>query len=318
MSDDLTSKSWLTLNKTDIQAKINQGLLPHALLLFGSSLAGQEELGLWLSKKLVCQQPTQENACGQCKACRLVQANTHPDLQFIDNGEKTIGVDIVRKAGAFMQKTAHIGKTKVVLIHACENMTEAAANALLKTLEEPTKNSYLLLVCNDIDLLLPTIISRCSQIKVQPPVGHELAALINDNELINDFSNINQFAELTDSKVKQSYIEFNQLLLNWLQQTISSSELLTGFDSIHSLRWLSHCFNQLLRIQSGWQQALQGHALMSVANKYSNEQLWQCLALTQAANKQIKLLTQANKNFTIEALLVDIEDLLQQSNSDKG
>jgi len=310
----LQQKSWLGANKTEVLSKIEQGLLPHALLLLGSHLAGQEELGLWLSSLLLCQQQAlSAEACGHCKTCLLVKANTHPDLQVIDNAEKTIGVDLVRQAGSFLQKTAHIAKNKVVLVLSAENMTEAAANALLKTLEEPTDNSYLLLVCNEVEMLLPTIISRCNVLQIKPPTGDELAALVEDKSLINEFSNITELAELTDVNCQQQRQEIIEQLNLFLQSFDNGTELSHLVSSnFHGLRWLTNAFQQLFRIQSGWQDALAQHEMNTLANRYSNEQIWQCLTLINQATKQIKLLTQANKSFTIEALLVDIEQQLVQ------
>ncbi|KGJ92758.1 hypothetical protein [Thalassotalea sp. ND16A] len=310
----LQQKSWLDENKTEVLNKIEQGLLPHALLLLGSHLAGQEELGLWLSSLLLCEQQTlSAEPCGHCKTCLLVKANTHPDLQVIDNAEKTIGVDLVRQAGSFLQKTAHLAKNKVVLVLSAENMTEAAANALLKTLEEPTDNSYLLLVCNEVEMLLPTIISRCNVIQIKPPTGEQLAALVADKSLINQFSNITELAELTDDKTQQQRQEIIEQLNLFLQSFDNGNELSHLLSSnLNGLRWLTNAFQQLIRIQSGWQDALAQHEMNIMASRYSNEQLWQCLTLINQATKQIKLLTQANKTFTIEALLVDIEQQLLQ------
>ncbi|TRX56651.1 DNA polymerase III subunit delta' [Thalassomonas sp. M1454] len=313
MAHLISSKSWLDNNKVDLNAKINQSVLPHALLLKGYALAGQDELAVWLANKLLCTDKSEFDACGRCKSCLLLASKSHPDIQIIDNGDKTIGVDLVRQASQFFQKTAQLGQNKVVIIKSSEYMTEAAANALLKTLEEPTQNSFLLLTCNDADLLLPTIISRCSQIQIQPPVGQELADLVDDKSILHDFSNINQFAELTDDFTKQAYLEFNQQLILWLQNFADYSQLMTLFNNNNqSLRWLVDCFHQLIRMQSGWADALSSHPAKLLQDKYTTEQLWQCLHLAMQANKQIKLLTQANKNFTIEALLVDIEQQLQK------
>ncbi|WOH37971.1 hypothetical protein RI844_01680 [Thalassotalea fonticola] len=299
-------------NKLEITSKIEQGLLPHALLLLGSHLAGQEELGNWLTGLLLCEQAeTINEPCDQCKSCSLVKAQTHPDLVMIDNSEKTIGVELMRSAGAFLQKTAQLAKNKVVVVFSAENMTESAANALLKTLEEPTLNSYLILVCNDIEMLLPTIISRCSVVKISPPTGEELARLVNDQRLINEFSNLNELAELTDANCQEQRAEIIEQLLVFLQQFNNGNELVNLLASnIHGMRWLTNSFNQLVRIQSGWQDSLVSHEMNQLAGCYSNEQLWQCLNLLSQATKQIKLLTQANKSFTIEALLVDIEHVL--------
>ncbi|WNC70842.1 hypothetical protein RGQ13_11940 [Thalassotalea psychrophila] len=312
MAANLQDKSWLVNNKLEITSKIEQGLLPHAMLMLGSHLAGQAELGAWLSGLLLCERAeTVNEPCKQCKSCSLIKAQSHPDLVLIDNGEKTIGVELVRSAGAFLQKTAQLAKNKVVVILSAENMTESAANALLKTLEEPTSNSYLILVCNDIDMLLPTILSRCSVVKINPPTGEELASLVSDKSLINDFSNLNELAELTDVKCQEQRTEIIEQLIVFLQHFNNGNEFVNLLaSSIHGLRWLTNSFNQLIRIQSGWQDALIGHEMNQLANRYSLEQLWQCINLSNQATKQIKLLTQANKTFTIEALLVDIEHVL--------
>ncbi len=313
MIDNLQSKPWIEKNKSDIVNKLAQGVLPHALLLYGSHLSGQDELGQWLANTLLCEQSQNKHSfCGFCKSCKLVKAGSHPDLQIIDNGEKHIGVDLIRQASGFLQKTAQIAQTKVVLVASVELLTEAAANALLKTLEEPTNNSYLLLLCNDVDLLLPTILSRCSQVKLQAPTGKELAQLVDDPALVTPFSNINQFAELTDADLKQGYVEFLQALRQWLTDFNQDDELLQLLtQQAHAMRWFADGVTQLIRMQSGWQAQLQHHPLFGLHNNFNAEQFNTAMQLIYKANKQIKTLTQANKTFTIEALLVDIEQVLQ-------
>lgn len=313
MNFDLQAKPWIDVNKTEILKNLGQGILPHAMLLYGSHLSGQDELGEWLANTLLCDQLQAEHGfCGFCKSCKLVKAGSHPDLQVIDNGDKHIGVDLIREASSFLQKTAQIAKSKVVLVASVELLTEAAANALLKTLEEPTDNSYLVLACNDIDLLLPTILSRCSQVKLQAPTGDRLAQLVNEPGLVTPFSNINHFAELTDPELKQAYIEFGQYLHNYLTNQSQETELLEALThQSHALRWLSDGVSQLLRMKSGWAEQLTEHRLYGLHEKFSLEQLNAVLKLIIHANKQLKTLTQANKTFTIEALLVDIEQVLQ-------
>ncbi|WP_068545233.1 DNA polymerase III subunit delta' [Thalassotalea crassostreae] len=309
---NLAEKPWLVDSKQEIDSKIEQGLLPHALLLLGSYLAGQDELGDWLSKLLLCEQNTQQHSCGQCKSCLLVSSNSHPDLFVIDTQEKNIGVDVVREAGGFLQKTAQLSGAKVVVIRSAENMTESAANALLKTLEEPTDNSFLLLVCNNQELLLPTIISRSSVLNIQPPTGKELAEMVQSADSINDFSNIHHFAELTNSEVREQFDDFNQQLSQFLlsfDNQLTFAKVLV--ENIHAMRWLAQSFVHLIRIQADWGESLQTMPQFKFAQNFNGEQLWQCQMLINAANKQLKLLTQANKGFTIESLLFDIEQVLQ-------
>lgn len=307
----LAQKTWLESNKVDLRLQLSLNKLPHGLLMIGSHGAGQQELSKWLADALLCQhQSNQENPCGNCKSCSLLQAMSHPDFQHIDNGDKTIGVELIRKASEFLQKTAQLGHNKVVLINACENMTESAANALLKTLEEPSNNSYLILACNDTNLLLPTIVSRCSQILVRPPVGENLAELVADKTLLNDFSNISQFAELADPEITQQYIDFNQSLLNWLLDCTDDNGLIEVLSkNLHGFRWFSQCFNQFIRIKSTWLET-NDELTKQVIARYSTETFWSCQSKINQTSKQLKTLTQVNKSFVIEALLVDLEHIL--------
>ncbi|WP_371372423.1 AAA family ATPase [Thalassotalea aquiviva] len=314
MADLLNNKHWLSHNQAPLHQHLCQQSLAHGLLIYGSAQAGQQELALWLGKKLLCEVGDQQlDPCEQCKSCLLVHAGTHPDLFNIAQEGKSIGVESIRKASEFIEKTAQLSEVKVVVINECEQMTEAAANALLKTLEEPTANSYLLLTCNEIELLLPTILSRCAQIKIHSPSVKDLAKLPHSAQVMDDFTNISQFPELTDRKLQQQYIEFNQLLVQWLLNFQQSEPLLDALNQHeHTLRWLSKALQNLIRLNSGWGESLQQSPVSKLVNVYHSNQLWYCLQLVNQTNKLIKTLPQTNKSFTFEALLVDIEHTLKQ------
>ena len=133
-------------------------------MITGIAGAGKLALAQWLRRLINCQQPVGKNnqilqVCDQCKTCLLMQSNTLPDHLNLQAEKNSLGVDEVRQANGFLQKTAQLGMYKTVLIDHAEMMTPAAANALLKTLEEPTDYSVIVLVTDDIDSLLPTIIS---------------------------------------------------------------------------------------------------------------------------------------------------------------
>ncbi|MFQ3249704.1 AAA family ATPase [Glaciecola sp.] len=109
------------------------------------------------------------NACGTCKSCLLIDAGSHPDLHIITTEKSQIGVDAIRQAISKVSQTAQLSGNKVVIIPQIESMSESASNALLKTLEEPTSNTYLLMTTNELQRLLPTILSRCEKITVPTP-----------------------------------------------------------------------------------------------------------------------------------------------------
>ncbi|NQD96667.1 DNA polymerase III subunit delta', partial [Pseudomonas sp. CrR25] len=139
----------------------------HAYLLLGPAGIGKRALAERLMARLLCQHPAGLEACGQCKACHLLAAGSHPDSFELKPAEdkKSVGVDDVRELIGFVNKTAQLGGRKVVLVAEppAEDMTLAASNALLKSLEEPSGDTVLLLVSHQPSRLLPTIKSRCVQ-----------------------------------------------------------------------------------------------------------------------------------------------------------
>lgn len=137
----------------------------HAYLLHGPAGIGKRALAERLMASLLCQHPGPSNACGECKSCLLLKAGSHPDNYVLEpeEADKAIKVDQVRDLVSFIVQTAQLGGRKVVLIEPVESMNINAANALLKSLEEPSGDTVLLLVSHQPSRLLPTIKSRCVQ-----------------------------------------------------------------------------------------------------------------------------------------------------------
>ena len=137
----------------------------HAYLLHGPAGIGKRALAERLMASLLCKQPEGLEACGHCKSCSLLAAGSHPDNYILEpeEADKAIKVDQVRDLVSFVVQTAQLGGRKVVLVEPVESMNINAANALLKSLEEPSGNTILLLVSHQSSRLLPTIRSRCVQ-----------------------------------------------------------------------------------------------------------------------------------------------------------
>lgn len=143
----------------------NRSQHAHAYLLHGPAGIGKRALAENLVHLLLCQRPEGGKACGQCKACQLLAAGTHPDYFLLEpeEPEKPIRVDQVRELVGFVVQTAQLGGRKVLLLEPAEAMNLNAANALLKSLEEPSGDTVLLLISHQPSRLLPTIKSRCVQ-----------------------------------------------------------------------------------------------------------------------------------------------------------
>jgi len=156
------------------------GRLPHALLVTGPAGVGKHRLVAALSRSLLCARPNAGGlACGQCRECELLAAGTHPDYLEIgpdpESKSDEIRVDAIRRLAASAALTAHRGGHKVVVLEPAQNMNLSAANSLLKTLEEPSPDTFLCLVCEQPGRLPATIRSRCRELRV--PVPSEPQAL---------------------------------------------------------------------------------------------------------------------------------------------
>jgi DNA polymerase-3 subunit delta' len=142
---------------------------------------GKHGLALSMAEWLLCEQPHGGHACGRCPSCHWLAQGGHPDLRIVEprveegesdkpkRGRRLITVDDVRQATDALALSSHQGGWRVVLIQPAEAMNTAAANALLKTLEEPPPRVMLILVSHQPRRLLPTVVSRCHKLAVPRP-----------------------------------------------------------------------------------------------------------------------------------------------------
>lgn len=148
--------------------------LHHATLLSGQASIGKAMLARRFAERLLCSGDSMY-ACGECKSCLLLASDTHPDLTVITTEEKSrfIKVDQVRALIDKLGNSAQQGGNKVVIVNRADQLNVSSANALLKSLEEPTKNTYFVMLANGTDRLLPTVVSRCYVQRVATPSAQQ-------------------------------------------------------------------------------------------------------------------------------------------------
>ncbi len=161
---------WLRPRFTELVRLADGGRLPHALLISGPRGVGKRSLADALVARTLCAAPG-ETACGVCHGCSMLASGYHPDLLRVEpeEGKRQIRIDVIREVNAFVAQTPQQGGYRVILIAPAEAMNQAAANALLKSLEEPGQRTLFVLLADIPSRLLPTIRSRCQHWSLAVP-----------------------------------------------------------------------------------------------------------------------------------------------------
>lgn len=248
--------SWLKESFAQITRSFDADKLPHGLLLVAPNQSGKSLLAMSLAKSLLCEQSKQQfsQACGECKSCKLIDAQSHPDLSRVDclvdskgKQKKSIGIDQIRQLTGKLVETSQLGGWRIAIIMSVEKMTRGAFNALLKTLEEPGDNTLVLLLANSLQQVPATIKSRCQlmQLKLtekqlvpwltQAAQCDELTALRALNQChFAPFAALTYIREGTEKTLET----FNQGLNKVLANELTAEEFLNEYSHLDDTLWI--------------------------------------------------------------------------------
>lgn len=226
----MTILPWQQSEWNQIQKRIDQGRFPHGLLFAGIEGIGKRQFSTRLAQVLLCES---KNACGICKSCLLFNSGNHPDFILIEPEEngKQIKIEQIRELNEKAFQTAQQGGNQIMVIDPADNMNKNAANALLKTLEEPPKDTFIILITHRLSVLLPTIRSRCQIVSFATPNRQEALSWIQTKnvpcESAHLLLNITNNAPLKAVYFHEThFIEIRkQLLESWLDFSRKKSNI---------------------------------------------------------------------------------------------
>ena len=247
--------------------------LSHAFLLVGNPGTPLKEVAEYLAKSILCDDPA-PLACNNCITCLRIDSDNYPDIIKLDGSKGTIKKEDVLNIESRFEKTAFETKgIMIYIIHLVENMTLDAVNSILKFIEEPESEIYAFLTTNNINNVLPTIVSRCQNLTLKSvdrnKVIEEAKALNvdeEDAELLSYFYNDGEliFDLINNEEESENYFEAKRALrglLDWMDNGnyrdviyYNQKELIPIIKSKEELRFfvdlLSEVFEDILNIKS--------------------------------------------------------------------
>ncbi|KAA3664969.1 MAG: DNA polymerase III subunit delta' [Chloroflexi bacterium] len=157
-----------------LKSGMENGRIGHAYLITGPDHIGKTTLARSFAMAMNCEaDDVGKRPCGECRPCQLIAADRHPDIRLVEpevsgRGKLTLKIDVIRQLQQDLNLSAYEATYKVAILQRFDAATQGAANAFLKTLEEPPKNVILVLTATDADTMLPTISSRCRTVNLRP------------------------------------------------------------------------------------------------------------------------------------------------------
>lgn len=274
--------------------------LPHALLLMGSETANLVDFAYAMAASLLCLH--EQKPCNGCKSCHLISSTEHPDLSYLepDKAGGIIKIDQIRDLHHLAFRSPQLGDKRIFIIYPAEKMNVAAANALLKLLEEPPAGVFFILIAEQIASLPATIISRC-----------QLWRFRQDADLDSDYLRIAKHSKTHSGR---------ELLFQQLPLIIEGlTELLTNKISGCSLalKWSTYDFNNLVwllylincqlieyKFNGSRKQEIWTAPLQQLAGHFQTYHLFQQLDQLNAINKNLRRNINVNQLLVLENLLL--------------
>lgn len=342
---------WQTEQWQQVEKQLQSGLLPHAYLFSGLEGIGKFDFAKHLAKSLLCEDSRAKSTsepCGHCKQCKLLNAGTHPDLKIIEpeDASSVLKIDTIRALVGFFQQSSLQGGRKVAILFPAEALNINAANALLKTLEEPTSDSIIILVCHSVGQLLPTIRSRCQVLDFNvPPINQAIKWLAEQESFDKGFSekerrytdadfdgmlNLASGAPLRARQyLKVNALEENKLMLDELARLLKKEVIVSSIsdrwnDDISSLRltWVIQWIAELVKIKM---MTLSPEQVVNIEKRHAGKMFYylaqrssaqQLFGLYKESLKEYKLFlgsSNPNKLLSFEYLLNRWSDLMRKT-----
>lgn len=314
---------WQQTQWQQLYAAKKNNRLPHGLLFAGMSGIGKAHFADAFTRMLLCQQPQSDGSgCMACHACRLLEGRAHPNVLWVEPEKEgqAIKVDQIRELNEFVAQSSIQGDYRVVIINPANNMNVNAANALLKTLEEPSSGAVLVLVSDQNGKLPATILSRCQRITFGRPDAEQALRWLQLQDLDTQVAPslllaLAHGAPLAAKKlISDGVLETREMIFQAMhalaqnkQNPLQFATKLKDTDSLLAIDFVWSWMLDLLRLQAGEQAIINTDytdKLQHIAEKTANNQNALFMVYLQKLRREIMQGINLNKQLLIENIFI--------------
>lgn len=313
-----------------LREAIISGKVSHAYIFSGEDGAGKNLLANAFAVSLQCEERTDRgDACGKCRSCIQASSDNHPDIIRVTHEKASIGVDDIRiQINNDIQVKPYSSPYKIYIIDEAEKLTEAAQNALLKTIEEPPVYAVLILLANNLNALLTTILSRCITLKLKAVDKELIKQFLMSEYKVPDYQaelsavfaqgNVGKAVKYASS---DEFIELKEEVLHLLKY-LDDMEIYEIIDGLKRISEKKDKINDYLDLMMVWYRDILMYKVTNDLNllTYKNEYLdisrqaskrsYEGIEKIIAAIEKAKIRLNANVNFdvAIELMLFTIKE----------
>ena len=236
---------------------IASGQLSHSYIFEGPYGVGKNTFAIELAKKIMCE-ASGEKPCNECESCHMINAKTHPDLIVIEKDTNVTKVDNIRdNLIREMEIKPYRSQHKIVIVKAADTVNVQGQNAMLKTIEEPPSYGIIILVCENMASLLPTIKSRCITVRFNPLTKVEIDGYLQERgisgsrrDVISKLSS-GSIGIVKDILEDEQYMEIRDQAISLLEQ-IEKANLIDIYDLVKEITEEKESLEQILQFWLLW------------------------------------------------------------------
>ncbi len=302
-------------------SNLKSGRLGHSYLFSGQDELGKKRFALDFAKIICCQNKTDGD---DCQNCRLIGQEKHPDVLMVKTKEDKSEIEIsqIREVQRFLSLKPYYGTFKIVIIDGAEKMNNEAQSCFLKTLEEPKGNTLLILICSKVNILLPTILSRCQIVKFFPVSKNELKNFLASMGVSENKAG--ELAKISDGKPGRALmIAENPKILEQEQKIFKDIIGVCGADLATKFRYAKEVSeNSFKEVVSGIERYFRYVLLLKTninvfkgngylpepsekIRSYSISKIKEIIKLAESVKMRL-LTTNANPKLSLEILLLEV------------